>query len=264
MADIPWDELMDAAAGSDFAPIPQGDYDVKIIETEATKSSTDKPMWKVTCQVMNGPHEGRKIWTQQTLTMDNEDALNVFFRQMAAAGLTGEFFRTKPTNERIAEALMGRQFRAKVTIREWQGVPRNNIKQWNPMGARGGAPGGPPPPAAGAGGPGGPPPPPAASTPPPAASPPPPAAAAPSPAAATPPPAAAAPPPAAAPAAPAAAQPPPVPPAAPAPTPAPSEPSNGTSAAQEPQHAAASAGGGGGDPWIVQERPTGSTEPPPF
>ncbi len=263
MADIPWDELMDAAAGSDFAPIPQGDYDVKIIETEATKSSTDKPMWKVTCQVMNGPHEGRKIWTQQTLTMDNEDALNVFFRQMAAAGLTGEFFRTKPTNERIAEALMGRQFRAKVTIREWQGVPRNNIKQWNPMGARGGAPGGPPPPAAGAGGPGGPPPPPAASTPPPAASPPPPAAAAPSPAAAAPPPAAApaaAAPPPAAPAAPAAAQPPPVPPAAPAPTPAPSEPSNGSAqAAPEPQPAAV-----GGDPWIVQERPTGSTEPPPF
>ena len=51
MADIPWDELMDAAGDSDFAPIPQGDYDVKIIETEATKSSTDKPMWKITAEV---------------------------------------------------------------------------------------------------------------------------------------------------------------------------------------------------------------------
>ena len=32
MADIPWDELMDAAGDSDFAPIPQSDYDVKITE----------------------------------------------------------------------------------------------------------------------------------------------------------------------------------------------------------------------------------------
>jgi hypothetical protein len=245
---------MDAAAGSDFAPIPQGDYDVKIIETEATKSSTDKPMWKVTCQVLNGPHEGRKIWTQQTLTMDNPDAMNVFFRQMAAAGLTGEFFKTKPSNARIAEALMGRQFRAKVTIREWQGVPRNNIKQWNPMGAGRGAAGGPPPPPGAGAAPGGPPPPPAASTPPPAAAPAPPAAAAPPPAAS---PAPAAPPPPAAPAAPsapAATTTPPVPPAAP------SESSNGSSPEPaEPPVAASS-----GDPWVVQPREMGATEPPPF
>jgi hypothetical protein len=258
MADIPWDDLMDAAEGSDFAPIPQSDYDVKIIETEATKSSTDKPMWKITTEVMNGPHAGRKVWTQQTLTMDNPDALNVFFRQMAAAGLTGEFFKTKPTNQQIADALMGRQFRAKVTIREWQGVPRNNIKQWNPLGAGGGAPGGPPPPGMGASAPGGPPPPPQSSAPP--SSTPPPA-----------PPSSSAPPPPAAPAAP------PQPPAqqeapaAQAPPPAQAPPqsapeTNGAAApppAQELQPAAAPAGGGA-DQWVVEERKTGSTEPPPF
>ena len=252
MADIPWDDLMDAAGDSDFAPIPQGDYDVKIVNTEATKSSTDKPMWKITTQVLNGPHEGRKIFTQQTLTMDNPDALNIFFRQMAAAGLTGEFFKTKPSNERIAEALMGRQFRAKVTIREWQGVPRNNIKAWNPMGAQSGAPGGPPPPPAAGSGPGGPPPPPSGATPPPAAPAPPPAAAAPP--APPPPPAPPAPsaPPAAAPqtAAPAPAAPPPAAPAAPAP--------------EQPVPQPVAAAGGGGDPWVVEQRPTGSAEPPPF
>jgi hypothetical protein len=233
MADIPWDDLMDAAGSSDYAPIPQGDYDLKIIETEATTSSTDKPMWKVTTAVMNGPHEGRKVWTQQTLTMDNADALNVFFRQMAAAGLTAEFFKTKPNNQQIADALMGRTFRGKVTIREWNGVPRNNIKQWNPMGA--GSAGAPP----GAGT-GAPPPPPAASAPPAAAGPPPPAAAPPAPAAT-------APPAAAAPAAAAAPPPPPAaPPAAPVPEPA------GVGAA------------GSADQWVVQDRPTGSSEPPPF
>jgi hypothetical protein len=254
MADIPWDELMDAADNSDFAPIPQSDYDVKIIETEATKSSTDKPMWKITTEVLNGPHAGRKVWTQQTLTMDNPDALNVFFRQMAAAGLTGEFFKTKPTNQQIADALLGRQFRAKVTIREWQGVPRNNIKQWNPLGAGGGAPGGPPP-GMGASAPGGPPPPPQATA---TSTPPPPG-----------PPSASAPPPPAAPAAPP--QPPaqqeaPAAPAAQAPAQAPPQPAQGNGApppAQELQPAAAPAGGGA-DQWVVEERKTGSTEPPPF
>jgi len=256
MADIPWDDLMDAAEGSDFAPIPQSDYDVKIVETEATKSSTDKPMWKITAEVLNGPHAGRKLFTQQTLSMDSPDALNMFFRQMAAAGLTAEFFKTKPSNERIAEALMGRQFRAKVTIREWQGVPRNNIKQWNPIGAGGGAPGGPPP-ASGAA-PGGPPPPPSSGT---TSTPPPPG-----------PPSSSAPPPPAAPAAPAA---PPQPPAsqeapaaqAPAQAPPQSAPETNGAAAppptQELQPAAAPAGGGA-DPWVVEERKTGSSEPPPF
>ena len=254
MADIPWDDLMDAAEGSDFAPIPQSDYDVKIVETEATKSSTDKPMWKITAEVMNGPHAGRKLFTQQTLTMDNADALNMFFRQMAAAGLTQEFFRQKPSNERIAEALMGRQFRAKVTIREWQGVPRNNIKQWNPLGAGGGAPGGPPP---GMGAtPGGPPPPPQSTA---SSAPPPPPAA----------PGSSAPPPPAAPAAPAAPPQPPAQqeaPAVQAPAQAPPQPAQGNGApppAQELQPAAAPAGGGA-DPWVVEERKTGSTEPPPF
>lgn len=248
MADIPWDDLMDAADGSDFAPIPQGDYDLKIIETEATTSSTDKPMWKITTEVLNGPHSGRKVWTQQTLTMDNPDALNVFFRQMAAAGLTGEFFKTKPNNQQIADALMGRTFRGKVTIREWNGVPRNNIKQWNPAGAAAAGPGGgPPPPAAGATPPAGPPPP--------AASAPPPAAAAPPPAAAAPPPPAA--PPAAAPAAAAATEPPPAAPPAPA---APAAPAANGGGVPEP----AGVGGGSPDQWVVQERPTGSAEPPPF
>jgi hypothetical protein len=232
MAEIPWDELMDAASTSDFAPIPQSDYDVKIIETEATKSSTDKPMWKITTAVLNGPHEGRKVWTQTTLSVDNPDALAVFFRQMAAVGLTKEFFATKPSNQEIADALLGRQFRAKVTIREWQGTARNNIKNWNPIGAASRGPGGvsaPP-------GVGGPPPPPSGATPPPAAAAPPPAAAAPPPAAAAPPP----------------------PPAPPAPAESAAEPAPVTASAGPP-----GAPGTAGS-WVVEERKTGSTEAPPF
>src|SRR4051812_42688493 len=122
MTSIPWDELMDAAGDSDFAPIPQGDYDVKIVEGTATKSSPDKPMWKITVEVEGGPHAGKKAWTQQTLTMDNANALQIFFHQMAAAGLTQDFFKTEPDPQQIANALLGRRFRAKLIIEEYQGV----------------------------------------------------------------------------------------------------------------------------------------------
>jgi hypothetical protein len=241
MADIPWDELMDAANDSDFAPIPQSDYDVKITATEATTSSTDKPMWKITCDVLNGPHEGRKLFTQQTLTKDNPNALNIFFRQMAAAGLTSEFFKTKPTNQQIADALLGRQFRAKVIVKDYQGMPKNEIKQWNPSSGAAAA-GGPPRPPAGAAPAGGPPPPPSPAA---AAGPPPP----PAPAQST-------------------APPPPPPPPAPA---APAE--QPAAAAEQPAEQPApvvgsgappAAGGGDASAWVVEQRQTGSMQEPPF
>ena len=239
MADIPWDELMDAAGDSDFAPIPASDYNVKITSTEATKSTTDKPMWKYTVEVLDGPHAGRKVWGQQTLTQDNPNALDIFFRQMAAAGLTKEFFRTKPSAQEIADAMLGRVFRARVAIKEYQGSPRNEIKGWNPASA---SAGGPPP--MGAARSGGPPPPPAAAPPPP----PPPVAAPPAaPAAAAPP--------SAPPAAPAA----PPPAAAPAAVPPPAAPEAAPAAA-----AAAAPAGGDAASWVVEPRNTGSHEPPPF
>lgn len=240
MAEIPWDALMDAAGDSDFAPIPQGDYDVKITATEATTSSTDKPMWKITTEIEDGPHASRKVWTQQTLTMDNSNALQVFFRQMAAAGLTQDFFRAKPSPQQIAEALLGRRFRAKIAIKEWNGQMRNEIKNWAPPGLSAGAP-----PAAGAAPrPGGPPPPGAAAAP---SAPP-----APAPATSTAPPAA---PPTPAPAPAPAAAAPPAPPPAPAAPAAPAEPAPVTASVTPPADPSA---------WVVQETQTGSTEPPPF
>ena len=246
MTSIPWDELMDAAASSDFAPVPAGDYDLKITAAEATKSGTGKPMWKLTTEVEGGPHSGRKIWTNQTLTTDNENALQIFFRQMAAAGLTSEFFRTKPTPQQIADALMNRRFRAKVAIREWQGQPRNEIKNWSAPRAASGAPpmpGATPPPAAAAAPPAAPP-----VAPPAAAAPPAPPAAPPAPPAppAAPPVAAPAAPPAAPEPAPVTAAAPPAPPAAPPAPPAP------------PAAPAAEA------PAPVAAGQTDATEPPPF
>jgi hypothetical protein len=227
---------MDAANDSDFAPIPQSDYDVKITATEATVSSTDKPMWKITADVLNGPHEGRKLFTQQTLTKDNPNALNIFFRQMAAAGLTSEFFKTKPTNQQIADALLGRQFRAKVIVKDYQGMPKNEIKQWNPPSGAAAA-GGPPRPPAGAAAAGGPPPPPSTT----AGGPPPPPAPAQS------------------------SAPPPPPPPAPEQTAAAAEPAaQADPAPVVGSGAPPAAGGGDASAWVVEERQAGSMQEPPF
>jgi hypothetical protein len=176
---IPWDELMDAADEASIAPIPASDYDVIIDSVEATTSSTKKPMWKIVCKVENGQYKDRKIYTQQTLTMDNQNAMAIFFKTMAVVGLNKQYFASKPTPQDVAQALVGRRFRAKVGVERWNEEDRNKITRWLPLTGGGltPPPGGsiPPPPAPAASTTPPPPPAPAAAAPPP----PPPAPAAP-------------------------------------------------------------------------------------
>ena len=47
---------------SEFEALPEGQYLAKITEAELTKSSTDKPMIKVTWEITDGEYEGRKLF----------------------------------------------------------------------------------------------------------------------------------------------------------------------------------------------------------
>lgn len=150
---IPWDDLMSAADESSVAPIPASDYNLKIVSCEATTSSSKKPMWKIVAEVEDGPYAGRKIWTQQTLSMENPNAVAMFFKVMATVGLNKAYFATRPSNTEIASAMVGRRFKGKVGIEQWDGEDRNKISKWSPLTAggltpppAGGPAGGPPPP----------------------------------------------------------------------------------------------------------------------
>lgn len=139
-----WDALLEDAAGSDggsFDPLPAADYPMVVEDAKATQTKTGKLMYKLTCVVQGGPHDKRKVWANMVVSPESSTAMSIFFRQMTALGLTREYFRQNPQDDQVAQHLVGRQFRATVGQREWQGNTQNEIKAYNAAGGPG-SPGG--------------------------------------------------------------------------------------------------------------------------
>ena len=134
MADtISWDQLMQEAgddAVDTFEPLPEATYDLEVVEAKHTKTKTtpSKDMWAVQYKVIGGAYNNRRIFNNIVLTLDNQKALGFFFRNMAAHGLTRDFFNTKPTNEAVASALKGRRTRGQVVQKPYNGEMKNEIK----------------------------------------------------------------------------------------------------------------------------------------
>jgi len=91
----------DAAAQTNYEPLPEGDYEFKVIEAQATTASTGKLMFKLTNEVQGGPHDKRRVWDQWVVTPDNETAMNIFFGKGAAVGLNKEYWLSDPTPAQV-------------------------------------------------------------------------------------------------------------------------------------------------------------------
>jgi hypothetical protein len=147
MPDVSWDDLLKEADKSEFQPLPVGVYDFVVSKSEATKSTGGKTMYKVTAEVENNSeYNRRKVFANLVVTPDSTAALMFFFRKMAAMGLDRDYFAAGPSEEAVAQALMGRKFRGKVKIEEYLGKDKNEIEEFMPP--TGGNAAGPPPPAA--------------------------------------------------------------------------------------------------------------------
>jgi hypothetical protein len=158
MAQLNWGEIVaEAGEATGFDPLPAGDYDLMVLEATTKLTQKDsKTMFSIKTQVQNGPFKGRLIWDNLVVSPENATALGFFFAKMAALGLSREFFtQNSPTNEQIERAITGRQFRAAVKQRAYNGSTTNNIDRYYvpqagaPIAPVGGAtPPPPPPPAA--------------------------------------------------------------------------------------------------------------------
>lgn len=120
----------DAAAKTNYEPLPEGDYEFKVVEAQATTASTGKLMFKLTNEVQGGPHDKRRVWDQWVVSPDNETAINIFFGKAAAIGLSKEYWMADPSPAQVEQALIGRPFRGKVAIRSYQGKESNEIKTY--------------------------------------------------------------------------------------------------------------------------------------
>jgi hypothetical protein len=133
MSTTNWAELIKKsgdAANTNYEPLPDGDYELKIVKVEAVITSTGKPMFKVTNEVQGGPHANRKVWDNLVVTHDNQKAMDMFFMKVIAMGLTKPFFESNPTDAQIEQALTGRTFRANIGLRTYEGKDSNEIKRY--------------------------------------------------------------------------------------------------------------------------------------
>lgn len=137
MTSYNWGEIVEEAAASNrsFDPVPEGDYDLKVLESPYSVSqNTGSDMWKIKAEIVTpGPHKGRLIWDNLVLQPNNGGSAGFFFRKVAAFGLGREWFiANKPSSEQIATIFPGRTFRAKLGIRTYNGKKSNEVKEYYP------------------------------------------------------------------------------------------------------------------------------------
>lgn len=124
-------------SGSGFEMIPADTYVGKIIESEYKLSNGGKPQIKTRWEVVQGPHAGYKgLWNYHTLTIDNPNAVAIFFRQIKAIGITQEFLDAladldnETAVKQIASALENRT--ASIKVKQDLEYNNNKIDRINP------------------------------------------------------------------------------------------------------------------------------------
>lgn len=135
MTTIDFNRAIQDARGASFEALPIGDYDVEVAKAEGVTSQSGKPMIKTTMRVVSGPYEKRPIVNQFVLSVENPQAVAIFFRHMKAFGLTEEWFAAlgqQASLAPVADALVGRRARLTLGHREWQGEMRNEVKSVKP------------------------------------------------------------------------------------------------------------------------------------
>ena len=133
MSTFNWGDLLKEAGDTGtYDPLPDGDYDLVVLEAQATVSQSGKTMFKVKSQVEGGPHNKRLLWDNLVITTGNPSALGIFFAKMNSLGMPKEYFSSNPSNAQIESALIGRRYRANVGTRVWQGDRRNEVKKYYP------------------------------------------------------------------------------------------------------------------------------------
>lgn len=138
---VSWQNLLDEAAasgGGSFEPLPIGDYTVVVNESSHTTTQKGKLMFKLQMKVQGGPHDGRFVWSNFVVSPESPKALEIFFQQMATLGLDTSFFAGNPSEDTIAQALLGKRCNVTLQHREWNGQVRNEVKSIKP--AIGGSP----------------------------------------------------------------------------------------------------------------------------
>ena len=88
MSTLNWGDLVkDAGDVASYEPLPDGEYDLVVLEATAKVSQSGKTMFALKAQVQSGAHAKRLVWDNLVISPENSNALGMFFRKMGALGL---------------------------------------------------------------------------------------------------------------------------------------------------------------------------------
>lgn len=139
MVAIEWGKLLEGASKApSFDPLPEGNYEVKITKCEVQPTSKGEVMFKYQATVQSGTHAKRVLFGNIVIpspTAEKFDTRSSFLvRDLKALGFAQEYLATNPQPADMSNALVGRAFTAKVTVREYKGRPGNDISRILPAG----------------------------------------------------------------------------------------------------------------------------------
>jgi len=116
-----------------FEAIPAGDYDAVIVSSEVKASSTGGQYLKLELQILNGPYQNRKVFTNLNLWNSSEDAVKI-----ARANLSAICRAVNVLTPQDSSQLHNKPLRIKVVVKQDpQYGPRNEIKGFKPRQAGG-------------------------------------------------------------------------------------------------------------------------------
>jgi hypothetical protein len=133
MALFPFDASTVAPDQGAVAPIPAGVYNAMIVESGVVKSKAGDDMIKLTWQVVDGPHKGRKVWQSLNVGHKNPEPQRIARAQFS--GICHALGRIR-INDTVD--LHNVPARIKVTVKvdeSGQYPPQNEVRGIEPLSA---------------------------------------------------------------------------------------------------------------------------------
>lgn len=94
LADLYAGALAAAGPTGPAAILPSGNYEAKLVGKKLGTATGGKPQYGLRWEILDGPHAGQTTWTNQTLTIDNQQALGIYLSQLIQLGVDEAFIRS--------------------------------------------------------------------------------------------------------------------------------------------------------------------------
>lgn len=117
------------------APLPVGPYyaEVTVARAKETKQVPPKKMFEACFKVLAGPSAGRTVWRNFVVSPESPAAMARFFKDMDTLNVPRAYFASEPSDEQIAQRMVGVKVQIDVNHREWNGEVRNDISKVSPL-----------------------------------------------------------------------------------------------------------------------------------